>query len=229
MAGQPEPERDNIKFDDGTAVYRQALLDEQRAAVEVDDEEPEEDDELSLADFALGASLAMGFGQTTAEEIAEARPLEDEDGEADAGLPPRVDEWWASLDDLGRDRIRDGSAQQAQAEYGAWAALTPTGDDQAEGGSELQGPMPQTGQQFAAMARASAAEIRAEFDMTPEEYLAALARASAPEWRRIANASGIPFEAKPSYREIGPGGQIALLKADLEEDMKRTKARGGHW
>lgn len=227
MRGDSAPLESPI-IDNSDPRYLRALEQERRAQLaadvgDEDDEEFEAEPELSLEDFTLGASLAMGFAAVTDEEIAEAQPLEGED----VAGPPAVDQWWASLSEADQERVREGTADEAQRNYAAWAAMS--SGQAAERGEDVPGePMPQTGAQFVAWAEAHADEIRAEFDMSVDEYVASMARASAPEWRRIANASGIPFEAKPSYSQLGRRGQTELLRADLADSFERMKAQGRH-
>ncbi len=234
LAGESAPLEDNVPFTGDDPRYRAALAAEAAydAAEEDEELEAEDFDPTALENHTMAAALAMGFGPS-AEEVAEAQPLDDdEDEETESqpaeGLPADVLVWWNQLSEAQADRIRAGTAEELRAAYEQWAAQNAGDEAEDDRGYEPEGPLPRTGAEFVEWAQANADGIREQFDMDPDQYVAAMARANAAEWRRIANASGIPFEAKPSYSQIGPRGQTELLRADLEDAFAKMEREGRH-
>lgn len=230
MAGQPEPERDNIPYDGTDPNYLRAL-EQERAAQYADDEDAEDlEDEPAMSLEQFTDQAARGWQPPDDQDVDEGEDDEPEE-EAVPGLPARVDEWWASLDTVEKEHVRGGTAEQAAAAHALWLARTPAASgDQSQDVTayEAEGPMPQTGAQFVDWAHANAAEIRERFGMSVDEYLAAMAGAGAQEWQRIARESGVGRDAKPTYGQLGPRSQMELLRADLDRSFDRMEREGRH-
>ena len=231
LAGESQPEQDQIPLDGDDPRYRSALAAELQAlAADGDAEEPEDEDEdfeWSLEDFSLGASLAMGFGPTD-EEVAEARPLEgtDEESGSTEATPADVDAWWAQLSTESQDAIRAGTPENAQANYLEWATQRSDGDDRPT--VDDDGPMPRTGSEFVDFAWRHAEAIQAEWDMTVPEYLAAIAGANAAEFAKLARVSGLEPDSKPTYFQLDGASQTQLLRNDLARSFAKMQREGRH-
>jgi hypothetical protein len=162
--------------------------------------EPDDLDELE-DDEDQGAEAA---GSTTDEEA----------------LPDGWNDWVDSLTAAEIERAK-GDADWAEYAFGVWqtraeTAFEPT-DDQMDDAGE---PKPRTGGELIDWIRSAAAADPAGFrrdtgTATADEYIASLARADRASWEQWANRVGVPLSARPSYSQLGRGGQAALVRADL--------------
>jgi hypothetical protein len=171
-----------------------------------------------LRDFT-DAALSR-YDRTTEPDDFEDELEEDDDPEApgdvdEEALPAGWNEFVDSLTPAEIERAK-GDPDWAEYAFGIWqtraeTAFEPT-DDQMDDASE---PRPRTGGELVDWIHSHAAQIRRDHGMTPHEYVASLVRADRASWEEWATSVGVPLSAKPSYSQLGRGGQAALVRADL--------------
>lgn len=94
--------------------------------------------------------------------------------------------------------------------------------DEPDEGDDEQEPLPRSGSEFVAYARAHEGEIRAELSMSVHEYLLEWTQADRAAWA----ATGLPMEAQPGFNDLSPRGQMEILAAGLDAEVERVRAGG---
>ena len=147
--------------------------------------------------------------------VGEATEAETPEDETPEGWDRFVDS--LSTEDLERAKTDLGWAQE---QHGLWlteqaaAAEFADGPDPAEVAVEFR-----SGGEVAAWIREAAASDPAEFRRTTggtaDEFLARLASLSRREWNEWATANHVDLSAKPSWSQLGAGGQSEAIRRDF--------------
>lgn len=191
-----------------------------------------------LSGFTRQAARAMGFGGDDTADGSDAAP----DTNLATTEPVRIEDiaaterdavfaaFLGSLSDEEVDAI-EADEDERDRRFAEWAAdnlepLDGAGDDNPVGPRS-------SAELVAAIFGDLAPTIRAEFGMTPDEYLHAIRRASPAEWRAMAAEAGWDPNIRPSIGDLSAafGGAGKSIKGrqyrlDWEDDLARMRARG---
>jgi len=196
----------------------------------------------SLEDFTRNAVRQMSTGEAPIRDT----PTDGPEGRHDPYLgferpqpqPADLDLVEAEVEpEEGEERFSDGSElgdyigdRVAMAGWGSRVPMVKAEDlatlEDEMAAQDAAEPLATSARGFVELAYEHADEIAAEFGLSPQEYLASFTGMSEAAWTE---ATGLPPEARPSFRDLGREGQLDSLANALERDTERLKARGGHF
>ena len=167
----------------------------------------------------LGSRAVGGAGLVMAE--ATAVSPEGRISPADTGI--WKDEHVGAWERIARFIADQGAVPGIQLAHAGWKGSTAA---PWKGGKAVPpqdgGWEPRNGAEFAALARANEAEILAMGYASVDEYLIDWAQAGPDAWA----ATGLPAEARPAPGDIGVRGQMAMLQAEIDDEVIRIQEGG---